>query len=314
MHFVRGILMGAADIIPGVSGGTVALITGIYERLVVAVSHFDRRLVRLVGQRRWGAALGHVDARFLVPLLAGIACGMVGMTWVMHHLMSDIFARQLLLAVFFGVIAASASILFRTIHERETLRWPTVALLGGTSGLVALGISLLQPYGTEPTMAYLFVCGAVAICAMILPGISGAMILLIMGVYAYLMSIPAALVHGEAVGRHLTEIAVFGAGCAIGLLGFTRLLRWLLAHRHGATMAALCGFMVGALPNIWPFQRDTTPEIEDMKRKVFELTVPPMVDIGTWLTFAAMSIAFALVMLGTAIAARRRSCRRAASE
>ncbi len=297
--------MGAADVIPGVSGGTVALITGIYERLVGAIGRFDREGWGLVRRRQFAQAWRHIDGAFLAPLIGGIGCGMVAMTWIMDHLMAEPLARQLLLALFFGVIAGSALILLRTIHTRDTLRWSTVIWLGTSAALLAFSISFLQPHGTQPTLPYLFLCGGVAISAMILPGISGAMVLLIMGVYVYLMSIPRSLLHGSDVMLHVAEVGVFGAGCAVGLLGFTRLLRYLLAHRHGATMAALCGFMVGALPNIWPFQRDLTPEVEDIKRKVYAWEAPPWREASTWITFGVMAAAFVMLLAGVAWSKRR---------
>ena len=150
----------------------------------------------------------------------------------------------------------------------------------------------------EPSLPFLFACGATAICAMILPGISGAMVLLLCGVYAYLADIPHLLLHGEDIGKCLTTIAVFGAGCAIGLLSFARVLRWLLENQRSTTLALLAGVMVGALPQIWPFQVDLTPQIEKVKYKQFARIWPdtwsPLVTQCLLIALGAIAIVFAI--------------------
>ena len=196
---VRGLFMGAADVVPGVSGGTVALITGIYQRLITAISHFDLTLLGYVRRRKWKQVANHVDLRFLCTLLFGIATGFLCMTVVMHELLTHPETRSLAFAAFFGMILASGLLVVRMIqvHEKGDVVVPIV--LGLIGAVFAYWLTTLKPNYDEtniPSHFYLFFCGSVAICAMILPGISGAMISLILGVYDYMLKIPGDLVHG----------------------------------------------------------------------------------------------------------------------
>jgi putative membrane protein len=275
----RGILMGGADIVPGVSGGTVALILGIYERLVTAISHFDLRLLRMLRQGNWKRAALHVDLPFLIPLGAGILGGFVIMTTLMNHLLTTERTRSLTLAAFFGLILASGILVARMIRDRQTWQRVRSVLLGVAGALFAYWITTLSAkLDGEPSMVYVFLSGMVAICAMILPGISGAMILLILGVYIHLTEIPSNLIRGEHVMDGVGTIAVFASGCALGLISFSKVLRWLLTRHHSATMAILCGFMFGSLAKLWPFQRDLTPQIEKVKYKDFQPFFPSALD------------------------------------
>jgi putative membrane protein len=254
-HLLRGILMGCADSVPGISGGTVALVLGIYQRLVMAISHFDRRFLRLLGRRAWRQAAAHVDLRFLGYLLAGVLTGLLLMTTLAHQLLTKDTTRPFTLATFLGMMLACTWLVARPLRPRNRRQWWT---LGGTAllaGLLGWTITTLPTTDLSPTLLYLFFAGMVGICAMILPGISGAMILYIMGVYLYLTGIPADLFAGRQVGPHMVEIAVFFAGCLTGLMIFSRLLRYLLVQFHSITMAFLCGAMVGSMRALWPFQK-----------------------------------------------------------
>lgn len=292
--------MGCADVVPGVSGGTVALILGIYQRLVTAISHFDLRLLALVRARQWRKAVEHVDLRFLVTLAAGIVVGIVGMSLLMHRLLHEDFSRSLTFAVFFGMILASASLVARMIEVTSPSHVVMCLILGGVAATLAFWLTTLTAtHGAAPSYPYIFLCGCVAICAMILPGISGAMILLVLGVYAHLTEVPKNLIHGEHIGASLATLVVFGSGCVISLICFSKILRWLLARHHTATMAVLCGFMFGALPKLWPFQHDTTPEVEKFKEKVFELTMPePSAKTLVIITAAVLAAGFVFVVDG----------------
>lgn len=271
----RGVLMGGADIVPGVSGGTVALIVGIYERLVTAISHFDLDFLRLLGQRRWARAARHIDLALLVPLAMGVLTGFVIMTTLMHYLWNTDTTRPLTMAVFFGLILASGVLVALMIHVRssnEALACVVTAAIGAGFAWWVAGLTTATT--SSPSLPYVFLSGAVAICAMILPGISGAMILLVLGVYIHLTEIPGNLLHGQEVGIGLLTVTVFATGCAIGLITFSKILHWLLERHHSLTMALLCGFMFGSLRKLWPFQIDLTPEIEKVKYKIFEPTMP----------------------------------------
>ena len=264
-HFGRGILMGGADIIPGVSGGTVALILGIYERLVTAISRCDQTLFGHLRAARFRAITEYLDIRFLIPLAMGIGCGVVGLGTVMHELLEHYL--QFTLAAFFGLIGASCYLVWRLVKH-----WNPVELVLILAGAIFAFWLVGQPALSSPpdSLWYIFICGTVAICAMILPGISGAFILLILGKYHDITGIIKDTLKLNLTGEGIAVVAVFGCGCVLGLLTFSKVLKWLLHHHGSMTMATLCGFMAGSLRRIWPFQRDTTPEIEEFKHKVFE--------------------------------------------
>ena len=296
IHAGRGFLMGGADIIPGVSGGTVALILGIYERLVTAISHFDVTFVRHLKNGAWLQAARHVDLRFLIALGAGIATGIVGLSSIMHHLVTTPATRPLTLAAFFGLILASGVLVGKMVQ-----RWSVPAALLCVAGAVgAFYVTGLKPIVGEPSVAYIFFCGMIGICAMILPGISGAFILLLLGMYIHvteaLKSIKG-LPRGEFTSEHFQTIFVFVAGCALGLLIFSKMLRWLLANHESVTMATLCGFMIGSLRKIWPFQKDMTPEVTKFKLKQFDNFVPDSLNGHVMLVIAIAIAAMVFVFI-----------------
>lgn len=263
-HVGCGILMGAADVVPGVSGGTIALVLNVYARLVNAITRVERKLLTLVLDRDFRGAAQHIDLRFIAPLGLGIGTGILSLASLMHFLLEHYERRTN--AVFCGLILASTLIVSRRIRA-----WDTVCLivfLGGAAGAAWLvGIPALT---TPPAgLWYLFVCGMIGICAMILPGISGAFILLILGRYKYITGILKAVLHGEISLANLTVITVFCLGCLTGILSFSRLLKWLLARYHDLTMALLCGFMLGSLRKLWPL---TWPP-EESRETVFLATL-----------------------------------------
>ncbi len=296
-NVVRGMLMGGADIIPGVSGGTVALILGIYERLVTAISHVDMRLLSLVRKGRIGEAATHLDLTFLVTLGTGIMLGILSLGSLVNQLLSSPGSRELTLAAFFGIILASSILVARMIRARSTSELVVLVLLGVVGAGVAFWLTGLQGEESDLTLGYVFVCGVIGICAMILPGISGAYILLIMGAYLPLTDILKALPHGDVGMPELTIVVVFGTGCALGLIAFSKVLRWLLARHEAPTMAVLCGFMVGALRKIWPFQTDLTPEIEKVKHKLYANAWPEVFDSHVMACLAIAAVGLAAVLL-----------------
>ena len=249
---VRGVLMGGADIIPGVSGGTVALIVGIYERLVTAISRFDVELIGLIRSRSWKAAAEHIDLRFLVTLGIGILTGIASLATLTNYLLDNHQAQTL--SLFFGLILASSFLVGRMV-ERWSLA--TIGLLAAGTVFAYWLVGQLPAVPPEGAW-YVFLCGAVAICAMILPGISGAFIMLIMGMYADITGAISAVTHGEATAQTFLTLGIFACGCALGLLSFSKCLRWLLARHEAATMATLCGFMFGSLRKIWPFKENVS--------------------------------------------------------
>lgn len=241
-HVLYGVLMGGADVIPGVSGGTMALIVGIYERLVRALSaavSFGAAVLRLdpeVARRHWTA----VPWGLIVPLLAGIALAIAVGAQVIPPLMRAYPAPMR--GLFFGLVAASLLVPARRIERVTPLRI-------GIGSLCAVGAFLFTGMPAlsvaEPGLPRVFFSAAVAICAMILPGVSGAFLLEALGIYRATL---------EALkGLEWDYVLVFGAGAVLGLATFASLLDWLLAHRHDATMAALVGLIAGALRALWPY-------------------------------------------------------------
>jgi putative membrane protein len=271
----------------------VALVLGIYRRLVTDLSRFDLQFVRLVRGGRILEAARYVDLRFLVGLGCGISLGIISLASLMHHLLTDERLRPLTLAAFFGLILASGVLVGRRVE-----RWSVgaVALAVAGTGL-AYWITGLGSVAIEPSYPYVFICGAVAICAMILPGISGAYILLLLGMYLHVTGMIKGLPRGDVSADSLITIAVFCTGCAVGLLSFSKLLRWLLAQHTSPTMAVLGGFMIGSLRKIWPFQRDVTPEIMDLKLKRFVNVWPDALEARVALAVLIAVVAVGLVFL-----------------
>ena len=273
-HAAGGLLMGGADIIPGVSGGTVALIIGIYARLVSAISRFDVEFVRLVLRKQWLAAWRRVDARFLLALGTGIATGIVGLANLMRYLLEHQHMQTM--AVFFGLILGSSVLVARRIKVPRGANLAHLWVSGVMAASFAVwlvGLPLLEPSNEGVSLAFVLMCGAIAICAMILPGVSGAYFLLVLGLYYHLTDIIHRLTRFEASPRDWITVFVFAIGCAAGLISFSKLLRFLLTRFEMRTMAVLCGLMVGSLRKVWPFQMDTTPDRE-FKEKVFKNALP----------------------------------------
>ncbi len=257
---VRGLLMGTADIVPGVSGGTVALILGIYERLVAAISHFDLKLFRLIKGRKYSDAVKHVDLRFLITLGLGVLIGIVSLASVANYLLTHDHTRPWTLATFFGLIMASCVLVGRMIVIRNKMDLASAIVLGLIAAIFAYWLTGLLSIQMQPSLGYVFLCGMIAICAMILPGISGSFILLLMGMYVYITGVLKALKSGDFSSENILTVIVFSAGCAIGLMAFSKLLRWLLVKQEMPTMSVMCGFMIGSLRKLWPMKEETTME------------------------------------------------------
>jgi putative membrane protein len=232
--------MGAADIVPGVSGGTMAFILGIYEELLAAINAINLEFIRHILTLRWREAFREFPWRFLLALGLGIAAAILTLTKGLHWALET--HPSLLWAFFFGLIIASIVIVSKRVGD-----WSAVNILAAIAA--ALGAYLLvglSPSETPHTPLLLFLSGALAICAMILPGISGAFILVLLGKYRYIL---AALVAFE-----ITSIAIVALGAVFGLVGFARLLRWLLREKHDLVVGILTGFMTGALRKVWPWK------------------------------------------------------------
>jgi putative membrane protein len=241
---LKGLCMGSADVIPGVSGGTIALITGIYEDLIRALKSMDAAMVKKALAFDLKGALACVHIRFLLSLFAGIGIAIISLARLMNFLLNHypVFTASL----FLGLIAASILVV-----SRKVAGWgfrTGLSLAAGTA--VAASIVNLMPVTTPETLWFILLCGIIAICAMILPGISGAFILLILGKYEFI----TATLKNPFLSQNLLIIIIFCLGCLIGLLSFSRLLNYLLTTFHQLTMAFLTGLMVGSMPKIWPWK------------------------------------------------------------
>jgi putative membrane protein len=238
--FIKGLSMGAADVIPGVSGGTVAFITGIYNELIHAIRAVDLEALRLLRAGQLRACWKKINGSFLFTLLLGILTSLLTLARLVNYLLHH--HAILVWSFFFGLILISAPLV-----TREIKKWNAATLLAFIAGMVAAYlITVLTPAQSPENLPFIFLSGVLAICAMILPGISGAFILLLLGKYQYMVN---ALLQGN-----IPVLVVFALGCITGILAFSRLLTWILDHYHGFTVALLSGFMLGSLNKIWPWR------------------------------------------------------------
>lgn len=310
MNVGRGLMMGGADIIPGVSGGTVALILGIYERLVTAISHVDLELVGYVKRRQWSGVARHIDLRFLVALGLGIAIAILALARVLEYLLQ--YQRPYILSAFFGLILVSSLLVGRMIgppSREKSLFAVGVVVAAALVAFWLVGQPFMEP---RPGYAYLFLCAMIAICAMILPGVSGAFILFVLGKYSEMVAVIEDMTHLHFTVENLTTLAVFASGCAVGLIAFSKVLRWLLVRYHWVTMAALCGLMIGSLRKLWPFQIDRTPD-KPLKEKIYENYLPESISGEVLLCLGLAVAAVLLVWTLDRFARKRAAARRALS-
>ena len=244
---VKGACMGAADVIPGVSGGTIAFIMGIYDDFVGSLAAINGEAVKLLFKGQFKAFWKHINGSFLLSLVIGIGISVISLAGLMQMLLSD-FPIQTW-AFFFGLIVASSIFIIRGISGWR-LREGLLLVLGIILGVV---ICTLSPTQTPDGLWFIFLSGAIAICAMILPGISGSFILLILGKYQYIMGVISDLVSGVDFGRNLLILGVFAIGAVVGILGFSKFLHWLLARWNKETLIVLAGFIIGSLVKVWPW-------------------------------------------------------------
>ena len=232
---LKGCAMGMADVVPGVSGGTIAFISGIYEELLDSIRSVDATALRLLLRFRLAEFWRHINGRFLLPVLLGIAVAIFSLARLMTYLLTN--QPIAIWSFFFGLIVASALLVARQIGRWD---WRTV-LAFAVGAAAAWWITVATPAETPDDWWFVMLSGAIAICAMILPGI-----LLLLGKYQYIM---------HAVGEFdIPVIAVFVIGAAAGIISFSHLLSWLLKHWHDVTVAVLMGFMVGSLNKVWPWK------------------------------------------------------------
>lgn len=244
---VHGFCMGAVDVVPGVSGGTMAFILGIYDELLHAIHAVNLRFITLLLKLRWREAFRDFPWRFLLALGLGIGAAIFTLAevlaWALHH------QAEFVWSFFFGLVLVSVILVLRRIK-----RWNASMLALLVAATIGSYLMIgLTPQQTPNAPWFLFLSGALAICAMILPGISGAFILLLLGKYQDVLD---AVVHGDVI-----TLMIVAAGGVVGLIVFARLLRWLLRNYHDATIVVLAGLMAGSLRKLWPWKEAVETQV-----------------------------------------------------
>jgi len=285
---LKGMAMGAADVVPGVSGGTIAFISGIYEELIDSINAVNFSLFKTIKQDGLAKAWQTVNGNFLIALLLGIGTSVISLAKVLSWLLAN--QPVLLWAFFFGLVLASVLFVGKQITQWKASTF-IVLILGA---VFAYFITQLQPNtGASPTALFLILSGALAISAMILPGISGAFILVLLGAY----QIALTAVHE----RELGTIALLGTGAVIGLLSFARILKYVFTHFKDQTLAVLTGFIIGALNKIWPWKKVLeTIEIEGKSFVIEEESISPFNFSGDpqlWWAIGLAFLGFSLIIL-----------------
>jgi putative membrane protein len=236
----KGIAMGSADVVPGVSGGTIAFITGIYEELLRSIKSIDAEAFRLLLKLKIKEFWDHINGNFLITIVLGIGIAVFSLAKLISYLL--LTYPILVWSFFFGLIIISAVLVAKDIEKKD---WK--AVIAGIIGIaIAFFITTATPAETTDAWWFIIISGAIAICAMILPGISGAFILLILGKYKYVI---------EAVETlNIGVILLFMLGCVIGILSFARVISWCLQKYQSITISVLAGFMIGSLNKVWPWK------------------------------------------------------------
>jgi putative membrane protein len=242
--FLKGVLMGAADIVPGVSGGTIAFITGIYERLLLSLQSILPALIELIKDRNFSCFWKTINGSFLITLFSGILLSVIIFAKLIAYLL--VTHPVPLWSFFFGLIVASVAIIGKQISE-----WNIRLFISVVAGvLIAYCLTQLSPASVEHSYLNAFLSGLVAICAMILPGISGSFILVMLGTYSFIL--------GAIKDFDMLVLMIFTSGCLIGLLSIANVLVWAFSHFRNVTLALLTGFMIGALTKVWPWKEVLT--------------------------------------------------------
>ncbi len=260
---LKGMGMGAADVVPGVSGGTIAFISGIYQELIESISNFNIALLKVLFTEGIASFWKKANLSFLVPLMIGIFISVFSVMRLMHYLLTE--HPVPLWAFFWGLILASTWFIAKQVKDWN---WKNI-LLFILGAAIAFGITLLNTSSGNSSIGFLFFAGSLASCAMILPGISGSFILVLLGAYSAI---------SEAVHNfEIKKIAAVGLGAAVGILSFSKFLKWLFANYEKPTLALLGGFVFGSLNKIWPWKKVLETAI--IKDKVVTIK-----DVSIWPT------------------------------
>lgn len=260
---LKGCAMGAADVIPGVSGGTIAFIAGIYEELINSIKSIDLIAIKLLFTFKFAAFWKKINGNFLLAVIGGIGISIFSLAQLMKYLLQ---AHPIFIwSFFFGLIIASSILV-----AKEIKKWDIFTILSLLAGAcIAYTITVLTPGSTPNNWWFIMLSGAIAICAMILPGISGAFILLLMGKYEYIITAVSEL--------NIQVLILFAIGAIGGIISFSHLLSWLLKNYHTLTVSLLTGFMVGSLNKVWPWKNEieTVVDSHGVKQVLIEKNVLP---------------------------------------
>ena len=279
---LKGIAMGAADVVPGVSGGTIAFISGIYEELITSINNVNIGLLKTFYKDGFKAGWKQLNGSFLLALFLGIGLSILslskGLKWLLEN------EPVLLWSFFFGLVLAS--ILFVGKQITKWNLWVIIGLIAGA--FVAFYITTLPSLSSNDSYWFLFVAGALAICAMILPGISGAFILVLLGAYGPVLD--------ALNNRDVKTLAIIGCGAIVGILSFSKLLKWLFKHYHNLTLAILTGFIFGSLNKIWPWKKILTTRLNSkgIEVPVLEESISPLSFEGD----SKIGLAIVLIIIG----------------
>lgn len=278
--FLKGVAMGAANVIPGVSGGTIALITGIYERLINAIKACDITAIKLLLARDFTKLWQHVDGRFLCAIGVGVIVSIVSLAKLFEYLLTSY--EKFTMAFFFGLILLSLYYVAKRISS-----WSSSVIASLVVGsIIAIGIALLAPASQNGSFFYVFLCGVIAISSMILPGLSGSFVLIIMGNYA--------LVLGAISTLNMSILVPLALGCVVGIIVFSHAIAWIFKHFENQTLSLMTGFVLGSLVVIWPWknavmqivQREGKPPKEVVAS--YQWYVPELFSLNTWVCVALM--------------------------
>ncbi|WP_298556212.1 DUF368 domain-containing protein [uncultured Algibacter sp.] len=278
----KGLAMGAADAVPGVSGGTIAFISGIYEELISTISNVNGALFKTLFNKGLKAFWQQANGNFLLALLSGVIISFVSFMKLAKYLLEH--HPVLIWSFFFGLIIASIYFV-----GKQITKWNLVSILALIIGAaIAFYISKLPSLGTNDNPWFLFLAGAIAICAMILPGISGSFILIILGAYKTLSD----AIHDIDIKK----IIIFGFGAVVGLLSFSHVLKWLFKHYHNITLALLTGFIFGSLNKVWPWKNTITwhTNSKGIKSPLLQESISPLSFEGN----NQLTLAIVLMILG----------------
>jgi hypothetical protein BACCOPRO_00402 len=285
---LKGMAMGAADVVPGVSGGTIAFIAGIYDELINSIKSINMHSLKLLFTGKIAAFWKAVNGNFLFALLLGIAISVFSLAKLITYLLLN--EPVLVWSFFFGLVLASTWFVTKDI---KGWNWKTVAgFVGGA--VIAYYITVATPAETSTNLMFIFLCGAIAICAMILPGISGSFILVLLGKYFYVM---------EAVKTlDLVVLGVFAFGAALGITSFSRVLSYALKNFRNITLSVLSGFMLGSLNKVWPW-KEVEKLVSDGHEVMIEHNIAPNTEVAE--AVVLMLIGFFLVYVLEKISAKK---------